>query len=575
MGYKNKAQYSSTVSGGSWFYGLYSFCQGNPKFTDALLLGESCGLVNGIPDPSKLTLSILNNTNKTNSLYYGHIFTNKDILNYAVEALTLPDIPMDSVYNYCIGKMVLDKYGLNGDGPVAASALHANDITKRNIFTDPPVVMPPNMPFWICNTTLFFNYVTQYPYTCIPMTPLYSGVPQIITRNNNTIGGYFVENFAFGNTDAPTDIQLSFSNPRCVEPYMTSLKKNRNVRTLRDMLGVSSMAVASVLYTPQDISSVLPYLLPSSSTELIPKYNIWGDTTPIPTISDSQCTSDLLKGGCKVPYGYDVDSCSRIGPQCYSLTTPQCKSNNDCTYSFSELQCVNKNKNNSSLSCKINPSFFSPFGCKCVSTPKYIPSNTKYLNNQNAKLSDGAFSDNTGIVSLLSRGVKKIISFVNGTSIVEEICDVTQLFGLSKDSCLPNGSMSLNTVKVFNSNDYTNKILPQFKSTYSNGGVTFAKATLNVLENTAFGVAGNYAVEILFIYLQPSAKFKNSLPNEIKKEIVDGGLFSNFPVYKTFLQNKNLGIVSLTLNQFNILSTYTDWCLNEPEIKAEIQKMFT
>ena len=29
LGYKNKAQYVSTVSGGSWFYGMYSFCQNN------------------------------------------------------------------------------------------------------------------------------------------------------------------------------------------------------------------------------------------------------------------------------------------------------------------------------------------------------------------------------------------------------------------------------------------------------------------------------------------------------------------------------------------------------------------
>jgi len=574
MGYKNKAQYASSVSGGSWFYGLYSFCQGNPKFTDEILLGESCGFANGIIVPSKITIDVLSNTNKSNSLYYGRIFEKKDLLEYVVEAIILPSVPIDLAYNYSIGKLILEKYGLNEDVPVATSLLHANDISSRNIFKGSPLVMPPNTPFWICNTTLFFNYVSDspYPYAVIPMTPLYSGVPQSINQNDNTIGGYLVENFSFGNTEAPTDIQIPSNNLPCSLPYFTTLKKNTEIRTLRDMLGTSSTAFANVLYQPQNISNILATLLPKSSAELIPKYNIWGDTPPVPTRSDSQCTSDLIKGECKVPYGYDVNSCARIGPQCYSITAPQCTNDSDCNWSFSKLQCVNKNTNTSELTCRANPSFFKP--CKCVSPPTYTPNTSKYLNNQNAKLSDGAFSDNTGILSLLARGVKKIISFVNGTGIISEICDIPQLFGLAKQECIPAGSMSLNTIKVFNSSDYTNKVLPQFNSTYLSGGPTFARVRLNVLENIVFGITGNYEVEILFILQQPSKRFIDNLPNEVKKEINNDGLFKNFPGYKTFFQNFNLGIISLTFEQSNLLSTYTDWCLNQPELKKNVQEMF-
>ena len=574
MGYKNKAQYVSSVSGGSWFYGLYSFCQVNPKYTDEILLGQSCGLENGIPDPSKITMDILNKTHKTNSLYYGHIFENKDILEYAAEALILPNVSIDLCYNYCIGKMLLEKYDLNEDVPVAASFLHANNISNCNIFSNIPLAMPPNMPFWICNTTLFFNYISQYPYVVIPMTPLYSGVPQIITQNDNTIGGYLVENFAFGNTEAPTDIQISFNNQPCTYPYFTSLTKKFGIRTLRDMLGTSSIAFASVLYKPQNVSNILATLLPKSSSELIPKYNIWGDKSPVPTTSDSQCTSDLIKGGCKVPYGYDINSCARIGSECYSITAPQCTKNSDCNWRFSNLQCINKNNNTSNLTCRSNPSLFNPFGCKCVSPPQYIQNTSKYLNNQNAKLSDGAFSDNLGVLSLLARGVKKIIVFANGTDTADEICDVPQLFGLARESCVSKGSMSLNTIKVFNSDDYIKKVLPQFKTTYESGGPTFARAKLNVLENINLGISGNYEVEILFILLMPSTKFLNSLPSETRKEISDSGLLNNFPWYKTFFQNLNLGIISLTLEQFNMLSAYTDWYLSQPELKTEIEQMF-
>jgi len=69
MGYKNKSQYVSSVSGGSWFYGLYAFCQSNPKYTDDILLGKSSGLINEIPDPTKITINSLNTVNKSNTLY--------------------------------------------------------------------------------------------------------------------------------------------------------------------------------------------------------------------------------------------------------------------------------------------------------------------------------------------------------------------------------------------------------------------------------------------------------------------------------------------------------------------------
>jgi hypothetical protein len=353
-------------------------------------------------------------------------------------------------------------------------------------------------------------------------------------------------------------------------PYFASLKKTRNIRTLRDMLGATAIAFAGILYKPEIVNNVLSTLLPKNSSELIPKYNIWGDTTPMPTTSDSQCTYDIIKGGCKVPYGYDSNSCSRIGTRCYSITAPQCKNNNDCKWSFSKLQCVNKNSNNSSLSCRRIPPFF---GCKCIEAPKYTPNTFKYLNNQNAKLSDGGLGDNTGILSLLARGVKKIIA-LNNIEFYKNDCDIKCLFGIAEASCIPIGSMANNQIKVFNSSDYQNILLPEFAKNTINGGPAFAKVFLDVLPNYLYGISGEYKVELLLINLQPCDRFLNLLPAEVKNQITTLGSFSNFPNYRTFFQNLNLGVISLTLSQFNLLSTYTDWCLNQPELKAEVQKMF-
>ena len=41
------------------------------------------------------------------------------------------------------------------------------------------------MPFWISNSTLFFDYIEKYPYITVPFTPLYSGIPQVINKNDS------------------------------------------------------------------------------------------------------------------------------------------------------------------------------------------------------------------------------------------------------------------------------------------------------------------------------------------------------------------------------------------------------
>lgn len=582
MGYKNKAQYVSSVSGGSWFYGLYSCCQSNPKFTDSLLLGSSNGLnSNGLPNPSLITLENLKSNNKRNSLYFGYIFENKDLIEYIIQALVFPSIKIDQAWNYAIGKLILEPYNLNSDGPLALNAEHAKDLLSRNIFNGAPIILPPGIPFWICNTTLMLNYVNQYPYITVPMTPLYSGIPQLIVQNNNKIGGNLVETFAFGNSKPPlTDINFTLASDNCLNSYNAKLQRISVPRTLKDLIGTSSTVYASVLYDQRSISSILDTLLPDSSIELIPSYNIWGSSQLSLTTSDSQCTSDLINGGCKVPNGYDSKSCSRINAKCYSNTATQCNSNSQCSWQFSKGECANTNSNNSDLNCRSNASFFNPIGCKCITGTSYIQTNTQNLYNQSAKLSDGGFSDNTGVISLLSREVKHIISFQNGTSLSDfsDNCDLKALFGLAKTNCYVEGQLSMNTIQVFKTTDFNN-IFSQFQKTFNSGGPTFARANLEVLPNLNNGIVGKYTVDILFVILLPSSKFVNSLPLEVKNQITNTsslsrGDFNNFPNYATFFPNLNMGGISLTLSQTNLLSTYTDWCLNQPELKTHIDQLF-
>lgn len=487
MGYKNKEQYVSSVSGGSWFYGLYSFSQRNNSYNDAILLGNSCGIsYSDIPDPKNITMQELLITNNNNKLFYGNIFIEKDLYEYLIESCLDENIDISKIWNNCIGNYILELYNINNNVPVALNYEHAMDIMIRNPDIGEPIYLKDDVPFWICNTTLFLNERFSYDYINVPMTPLYSGIPQIIDGDNN-VGGYVIENYAFGNHIIESNNKYNSNDCTIVNDVL--IEKNESIKTLSDMIGSSSTAFASIIHNPQIISSVLASILPLDSKEIIPKYNIVVN-------SDTDSYSELL----------------RIG--------------------------------------------------------------------------DGAFSDYLGILGLLSRGVRYIICFNNTETSINNSknnCDnsLLSLFGLGKQSCLLSNP-SLNNIQVFDSKDYDSKVLHQFQNTYDIGGPTFARTKLNVLPNKIYGIDGNYIVDILFIMLQPSRNFIKELNIDIRKEITYNNLtspevhgeFNNFPNYLTFFQNLNKGVTSLTLPQINLLSSYTDWCLQQPELKKHIIEMY-
>lgn len=192
-------------------------------------------------------------------------------------------------------------------------------------------------------------------------------------------------------------------------------------------------------------------------------------------------------------------------------------------------------------------------------------------------LGDGAFSNNSGILSLLSRGVKHIISFVNANILNPGGCETTikPLFGVLNDISCRYSILALDTVKVFSSEDYINNIYPQFEKTFKSGGPSFARASLNVLENKNYGIS-SYNVDVLFIILEESSKFNSQLPLEIKSQIGTNYFddFQNFPNFSFGMQNIP-DLLYYTLGQVNLLSSYTEWCLSQPELKVHIDEMFS
>ena len=184
---------------------------------------------------------------------------------------------------------------------------------------------------------------------------------------------------------------------------------------------------------------------------------------------------------------------------------------------------------------------------------------------------DGGALDNLGLLSLLSRDVKKILLLVNNaivvTPTIEDIDDIIAFFGLGKGHT---------EMKVFEEKDYHNIIKPQFYQCVKLGLPLFARANLRVLQNYLFGVRGDFYVDVIFVVLNNSDVFNNFLPKKIVRDFchkatsgaleglkADVNMEHAFPNLSTFALSTNISIV-------NLISTYTEWTLRQPHMVVNI-----
>lgn len=619
MGYKNKEQYVSSVSGGSWFYGTYSNAQVN-GYTDTQLLGYSTGSdISGqvnytqIPSIQNINSSQAKlSTDNNNFPFIGYTYTNVDITYYIItNGINLLANPTQA-YQKVVGQMFLKPYGLYNK-IIALNSSQANIILKNNlnIKSSDIVVVPQGFPFWICNTTLSHNYAgIQYPYLVVPMTPLYSGLPYIYTEpsTNNTIGGYVLENFAFGaSTNTPSggvrQLNPIINNTVSVNQTTTNLSI-QGPKYIQDMLGASSSAYAAILTNKaimQSVGLVTVFIILDAAginpQTIIPVYNIFGTLPKVPTNLDSQC--NFVLGSCVAANGFSSSTCTESYGQCYTNTGAQCKYNNDCTYSIKN-GCTNKNANESNLNCDISIGF-TGIGCKCGADPNFnspaVPDtkgpfttapSTVY--SQTTNLIDGGFSDNSGVLSLVARGVKRVISFTSANEMNNLFSSVARLFGTASSQVCVTAKEALagTSLQIFNTSDYTGDtttlgyigIAKQFANTYASGGPTFARASLRVLPNKLYGVAGNYTVDILFVLDVSSSTFNTQIASSISSQfttsnsVINPVKYNNFPNFGVFFQNPSRGIIGFTPDQVNLLSTYTDWSLNQPSLQSNVFSIF-
>lgn len=178
---------------------------------------------------------------------------------------------------------------------------------------------------------------------------------------------------------------------------------------------------------------------------------------------------------------------------------------------------------------------------------------------------DGGSLENSGVCSLLARGVPRIISFINsqtplqaspGAQITVD-STVQLLFGIEPDAAsvalteshvasAPNATPDF--VQVFESTKYYDLVNGLVDANINNGGPAMFKQTLNVLKNDNFDIPGGGTVEILWVYNTAVPNWNKLLTPDVQSAV--NGL-SNFPNYLTIEQ---LGLDPIEVNALAELS---------------------
>lgn len=175
--------------------------------------------------------------------------------------------------------------------------------------------------------------------------------------------------------------------------------------------------------------------------------------------------------------------------------------------------------------------------------------------NDIVPIGDAGFVDNTGILSLVARGVPKILALNTTKGIKDHISEtnLTCLFGIDCPECSTN-SYTRNS-QIFRSEDWED-VENQLKTRIHKGGCVYIHKKLEVLKNDFVGVNGGYEVELLVIYYEKHKDFDRILPDSFN-EILNRSL-GPYPTYN-FMMITPESILGMSKEQINMMSTYCSW----------------
>jgi hypothetical protein len=201
------------------------------------------------------------------------------------------------------------------------------------------------------------------------------------------------------------------------------------------------------------------------------------------------------------------------------------------------------------------------------------------------EMGDGGDLENSGLLAMLQRGAKKIGWFVNSETPLKIPTDVCTPSIRLTSTFDPNGMISEQVYDKFGfgyaakernrvnqfiehnqvfASDQLIPLLCALQKLIDQGKPAVHKMTQQVLQNTWWGIEGEYKVELVLVYNNKCTNFEASLPEDTQELIRKGGFDDflgdffggQFPHYRTWAG-------SLTARQVNLLAAQAEYAVRQ------------
>jgi hypothetical protein len=189
---------------------------------------------------------------------------------------------------------------------------------------------------------------------------------------------------------------------------------------------------------------------------------------------------------------------------------------------------------------------------------------------------DGGITEDTGVASLLARGVENIVVFLTEpfdttTAQYEAIGynQIASLFGQQVFDWKSQAYADANPNSLMLDPAKFATLKAGLESAMAAGGPVFWKDSYTVQPNNWFGIAGGWTCNILWIFNNISPEWVLQLPYDVESLLKTDEL-SDFPYVKVFDQNFG-SVIKLTPQQANMLGNFGYWMTVSAE--AEIQSL--
>lgn len=183
------------------------------------------------------------------------------------------------------------------------------------------------------------------------------------------------------------------------------------------------------------------------------------------------------------------------------------------------------------------------------------------------RFTDGGNLENYGLITLLQRGVERVVVFINtDTPITVDLSpsancppqasqidsDLFPLFGYPIGNHINN--------QIFTKKDFKT-VYDGLSTAKKEGRSVMTKTTLRTVKNKWWGIPAGHKVEILWVYNETVPEWQNKLKEPVLNQICLGpkGQFPDFPLYKLIFENGLTKGISLTKAQVNLLYQLSAW----------------